>query len=129
MKFVVSTHQGKLYDEDLDYIIVSNKDGEFAILKDHMPLVCIIEEGHVKMVREKEELFVGIYNGFLEFKGNVASVIAQEAFIGKTLDLAFENINHKRKERLEINRVQSVDFTQKEAELVDNLKKTKAGTL
>ena len=34
MKIIVSTHQGKLYDEEVDYVVVNNnEDGEFAIMK------------------------------------------------------------------------------------------------
>ena len=32
MKVVVSTHQGILYNEEVQYIVVKNTDGEFAIL-------------------------------------------------------------------------------------------------
>ncbi|MBS1477084.1 MAG: F0F1 ATP synthase subunit epsilon, partial [Acholeplasmatales bacterium] len=42
MKISVSTHQGKLYDDEITYAVIKNADGEFAIMKNHVPLVCVI---------------------------------------------------------------------------------------
>lgn len=129
MKFVVSTHQGKLYDEELDYIVIKNQDSEFAIMKNHIPLVCIIKTGYIKMVRDKTELFVAISNGILEYKNNFINVIAQEAYIGKNVESAQNNLEKLRKDRLNINRRGSSDFTKKESEIIDNLRKSKLGNL
>lgn len=129
MKFLVSTHQGKLYDEELDHIIVHMSDNEFAILKDHVPLVCVIPYGYVKMVLGTEILYLALSNGVLEFKDNVVTIIAQEAHVGKSEDRAREELNAIRKERLENERKNSGDFTRQESELLDNLKRAKAGKI
>jgi len=129
MKFLVSTHQGKLYDEELDHIIVHMVDNEFAILKDHIPLVCVIPYGYIKMVLGNDVLYLALSNGVLEFKNNVATIIAQEAHAGKSEDSARDHLNAIRKERLELNRKDQGDFTKQESELLDNLKKARAGRL
>ncbi len=129
MKLIVSTHQGKLYDEELDYVVVKSQESEFAIMKDHIPVVSIIKTGYVKMVREEDIFYIAISNGVLEYKSNVINVIAQEAYIGKDIESAKTNLEKLRKDRLNLNRQESADFTQKESELIDNLKKAKAGNL
>lgn len=129
MKFLVSTHQGKLYDEELDHIIVHMVDNEFAILKDHIPLVCVIPYGYIKMVLGNDVLYLALSNGVLEFKNNVATIIAQEAHAGKSEDSARDHLNAIRKERLELNRKDQGDFTKQESDLLDNLKKARAGRL
>ena len=129
MKFLVSTHQGKLYDEELDHIIVHMVDNEFAILKDHIPLVCVIPYGYIKMVLGNDVLYLALSNGVLEFKDNVVTIIAQEAHVGKSEDRAREELNAIRKERLENERKNSGDFTRQESELLDNLKRAKAGKI
>lgn len=129
MKFLVSTHQGQLYDEELDYVIVHLSDNEFAILKDHIPLVCVIPAGYIKMVLGTEELYLALSNGFLEFKNNVATIIAQEAHVGKSEDSAREQLEQIRKDRLEVNRKDEGDFVKQELDLAENLKKAKAGNL
>lgn len=129
MKFIVSTHQGKLYDEELDHIVVHLTDNEFAILKDHIPLVCVIPYGYIKMVLGTETLFLALTNGVLEFKNNIATIIAQEAHVGMSEESARDHLNSVRKERLELNRKSEGDFTKQEFDLLDNMKKAKAGNI
>lgn len=129
MKFLVSTHQGKLYDEELDYVVVHTSDNEFALMKDHIPLVCVIPFGYIKMVRDSDIFFLAVSNGILEYKNNVITIIAQEAHIGQDEESARKHLEDIRKERLELNRKTSADFTKKEADLLDNIRNAKAGKL
>ncbi len=129
MKLIVSTHQGVLYNEEVEYIVVHNADGEFAILKEHVPVIAVLDEVYVKMVKNATEYFVAITNGILEFHDNVASLLAQEAHIGKEKEEAKQRLVDFRKERLNENRKEQVDFTQKEKELREHLRNSKAGHL
>ena len=129
MKLIVSTHQGVLYNEEVDYVVVHNADGEFAILKEHIPVIAVMDEGYVKMVKATEEFYIVITNGILEFHDNVASVLAQEAHLGKDKDEAKQQLEDIRKQRLDENRKEQVDFTQKEKELREHLRNSKAGQL
>ncbi|MBD5390481.1 F0F1 ATP synthase subunit epsilon [bacterium] len=129
MKLVVSTHCGVLYDAEVDYVVVHNSDGEFAILKEHIPVIAVMDEGYIKLVTNGEEHFVAITNGILEFHDNVASCLAQEAHMGTSKEEAKSQLEEFRKERLNQNRKQQVDFTQKEKELREHLRNSKAGQL
>ncbi|MDE5855620.1 MAG: F0F1 ATP synthase subunit epsilon [Anaeroplasmataceae bacterium] len=129
MKLIVSTHQGVLYNEEVDYVVVHNADGEFAILKEHIPVIAVMDEGYVKMVKATEEFYIVITNGILEFHDNVASVLAQEAHLGKDKEEAKQQLENFRKQRLDENRKEQVDFTQKEKELREHLRNSKAGQL
>ncbi|MDE6242241.1 MAG: F0F1 ATP synthase subunit epsilon [Anaeroplasmataceae bacterium] len=129
MKLIVSTHQGVLYNEEVDYVVVHNADGEFAILKEHIPVIAVMDEGYVKMVKDANEFYVVITNGILEFHDNIASVLAQEAHLGKDKEEAKQQLEDFRKQRLDENRKEQVDFTQKEKELREHLRNSKAGQL
>lgn len=129
MKICVSTHQGKLYDDEITYAVVKNDDGEFAIMKNHMPLVCVIPNGYVKLVVERQEVYLAVINGMLEFKDNIINVIAQGAHIGYSKDSALEHLQSVRNERLELNRKANVELTQKEKELIKSIRMSKAGNL
>jgi len=129
MNIVVSTHQGQLLNDEVDYIVCKNESGEFAIMKDHIPTVAVIKKGFLKLVLNKQNLFVAIDNGILEFKENKVTVIAQDGFIGRDKDNVKLNLEKIIKERLEANRASSVDFTEKERDLIDNIKKSGAGKL
>ncbi|MGL4949740.1 MAG: F0F1 ATP synthase subunit epsilon, partial [Anaeroplasmataceae bacterium] len=121
--------QGKTYDQEIEYVVIKNQDGEFALLNNHVPLVAVIKDGYIKMVNNKEEEFAVIINGFLEYKNNVVNVIAQEANVGKDYKTALEHIKSLRLERLNLNKKANVEFTQKESELIENIKSAKSGSL
>lgn len=129
MKIAISTHQGTLYNDIVDYIVVKNQDGEFAIMEDHVSIVSVIEEGYVKLVLGNNQAFVALFNGFLEFHKNQVMVLAQEAHIGNTAESAKNHIEALRNQRLESNRKETADFTQMERELRENLRNAKAGSL
>lgn len=130
MRIIVSTHQGNLYNEEVDYIAIhSQTDGGFAIMENHIPVVTVIDEGYVKLVKGNDVLYVVVIGGILEFHDNQAVVLVQEAHIGKSKESAKEHLLIVRKERLEKNRQESVDFTQKEQELRQHLKNANAGNL
>ena len=55
MRIIVSTHQGNLYNEEVDYVVVHSATyGEYAIMSDHIPVISVMEEGQDG--GQKEEL-------------------------------------------------------------------------
>ncbi len=126
---IVSTHQGRLYNEYCDHIVVKNKEGEFAIYPDHLAVITSFEEGFIKLVRDKDVFFIGLTSAVVEFHQNECTVLAQEAHIGRDMDSAIKHMQIVRNERLEKNRKLDADLTVKEKEIIDNIKKAKAGTL
>jgi len=128
MKISVVTPHGELYNEDIDYVVVSSKmNGEYAILKDHIPIISSIDTGYVKMIRGEKELFTVVINGVVEHSNNIVNVIAQEAHVGLSKDSAMDHLNTVREERLAENKRRNVDFAKAERELKQNIKKAKAG--
>ena len=125
----VSTPGGELYNSTVDYLVVKNDDGEFAILKDHIAVITSIEAGYVKLVTEGQNQFFVLVNGLLEFNKNVCNVIAQEATIGDDYDHAVEHLAEVRRKRAEENRRKNVTFVEAEQELKKQVKSAKAGNL
>ena len=125
MKISVVTPQGNLYNEEVDYVVISSKaNGEFAIMTDHIPIISTIDEGYVKMVRGSDELYTVILNGVIEHNENVINVIAQEAHVGMNKDSAMSHLNDVRKARIEENKRRQTDFALAERELKKNVKGT-----
>lgn len=129
IKLVVSTHQGKLFDEVCDYVLVKSKAGEFGILPNHVSLITSFEDGFIKFTRQNDELFLCLISAVIEFKDNVMTVLAQEAHVGRDMKSAADYLEEIRKERLEKNRVIEADLQTGERELLENIKKAKAGNL
>lgn len=130
MRIICSTHQGNVYNDEIDYVVVHNdKDGEFTVMTDHVPIVSVMDFGFVKLVRGKDEFYVVITSGIFEFHDNVATVLCQEAQIGKSKDSAYKHLLEFRHERREINKVENTESTKMEQELYENIKNSGAGQL
>lgn len=126
---IVSTHEGRLYDEKCDHVVVKAPDGEFAVYPAHIPVVTSFEFGFVKLVRDKDVYFISLCSAAIVFNQNEMTVLAQEAHIGRNEESAKAHLEALRKERLEHNRKLDADYTEAEKDMVDNIKKAKAGNL
>lgn len=127
MRLTVINPNGVLYNEDVDYIVVSAKNnGDFAILNNHAPIVSTIDVGYLKLVKADQIVYTVIINGVLEQQDNFINVIAQEAHVGLNKDSAMEHLNQVRKERLEENKRRTIDFLTAEKELKKAIKEAKA---
>ncbi len=130
MKISVVTPHGEIYNENVDYVVITSEmNGEFAIMKNHIPIISSIDTGYVKMVTGETEMFTVVINGIVEHRNNIVNVIAQEAQIGMNKVDAMKELNNIRKQRIEENKRRSVDFFQAEQELKKGIKKAKAGNL
>ncbi len=127
MECTVVTPQGMLYQETIDYVIVSSKNnGDFAVLKDHAPLISTIDVGYLKLVQQSNVLYTVIVNGSLEYRDGVLTIIAQEAQVGLNKDSAMEHLEEVRAERLELNRQRNIDFLKAEQELKKSIRESQA---
>ena len=130
MNITVVTPQGQLYNEEVDYVVVSSKTlGEFAIMNDHIPVISTIDEGYVKIVKAEKEIYTVVLNGVVEYQNNIVNVIAQEAHVGMNKQSAMDHLNEVRRLRIEDNKRQKVDFMLAERELKKSVKEAKAGRM
>ncbi len=130
MKISVVTPRGELYNETVDYVVITSEmNGEFAIMKDHIPIISTIDIGYVKMVTGENSMFTVVINGIVEHQNNVVNVIAQEAQVGMDKERAMEHLNIVRQQRIEENKRRSIDFFKAERELKKGVKEAKAGKL
>lgn len=129
MRFKVLTQQGKSYQDEIEYVIVKNQEGELAILKDHIPIILHVLNGYLKFVQDKNETFLVVEQAVVEFKDNLLTVLALEAQIGQTLEKAREAFDNMKKEKLELTKKENIDFSKQERELKENIMKSKAGQL
>ena len=129
MRFTIASPKGLICDQEIDYIVSSNKDGQLGILKNHLPIVVPISEGYLKTVTNGVEEFYAVSGAILEFSDNIISVIAQEAVYGKTKNEAFVNLEAQRLVQKSENQRKLMDFAELEKELALNLKEIKASKL
>jgi F-type H+-transporting ATPase subunit epsilon len=127
MIFSVLTQEGKTYTDEIDYVILRNEDGELGILNDHIPIIVQMREGFLKFVKGRNESFMIVEQGVVEFKDNLLTILALEAQIGATFEKANAAFIQMKKDKLELTKKENVDFSKQERELKENITKSKAG--
>ncbi|MDD3477633.1 MAG: ATP synthase F1 subunit epsilon [Candidatus Izemoplasmatales bacterium] len=128
MRIVIVTPDGELYNEEVSYVLVSSKsNGEYGILPNHLPIASTIDTGFLKLEQGDLVYFVVIIGGLLEHHNNLITVIAQDAFIGRSKEQAMENLKELRELRLEENRKRNVELMLAERELKRQISQSGAG--
>ena len=125
IKVIVATPKGELYNKDVESIVISGDTGQLGVLANRIPLLTKITKGFVK-VNENEVKYVGIINGVVDFKDNIATVIAQHAAIGSSEEEAHQKIIDNLDQINRSNKQKNVDFVEAEKELIKNIKEMKA---
>lgn len=125
IKIIVATPKGEVYNEDVESIVVSGDTGQLGILTNRLPLLTKITKGYVK-VNDTNTKYIGIINGVIDFKDNIATVIAQNAAIADSVEEAHNLIIKKFNIINQTNKQNNVDFVDAEKELLKNIKEMKA---
>lgn len=130
MNIVIVTPDGELYNEEVDSAIISSSNnGDYEILKDHLPIVSTIDTGYIKMTLGKMVYYVVVINGVVENINNKITVVSQDAFIGKSKESALKNLTDIRAARTEENKKRNIELEKAERELKRQIKMTGAGRL
>lgn len=126
IKIVVATPKGEIYNQDVESIVVSGDTGQLGVLANRLPLLTKITNGYVKVNENTNIKYIGIINGVIDFKDNIATVIAQNAAIADSIEEAHNLIKEKLDLINKANKQKNVDFVDAEKELLKNIKEMKA---
>lgn len=125
----ISTHQGAVLNSEASYIHIHTENLEYGILKNHVPVITIINNGYIRIENNKEQTFILVVGGVFEFHNNEATLLAQEAYAGSSMDEAKAKMEGATNLRKKYNQQETIDFTKKEKELRDHVKNVKASSL
>ena len=129
IKISIATPKGEVYSDTIDFFLVKSSLGEYAILKDHIPIVSTVDKGYIKVRKDGVEKFVAMVGGIVEQSENLITVIAQEAVVADTYDHAQDILEEIHKKAVEEHKRIAKQFTISEIDLQKNIKKAKAGEL
>ncbi len=122
IKIKINTPDGEVFDGEYEYAVIRNQEGEFAILKDHIPIVSTVDFGYLKFSKNTENYYALVLGGIVEFSENNLRVLAQEAELAESKEQADKYYEEKLEQRREENRKRKVDYTQAEIELKKGIK-------
>jgi F-type H+-transporting ATPase subunit epsilon len=91
MKAHILTPRGPVFEGEVEGVRMPGIQGGFEVLKDHAPLVSILDIGKlVVRISEEPELTYAISGGFTEIKDNNVIVMAEDAVPSEKIDTESE---------------------------------------
>ena len=86
MKLKIITQEKVVFDEEVDEIYSKGLDGEFGILKDHIPLMSALDIGVTKVKQGKNIKTFTTMGGILQFKDGECLILTTLAEPGEEID-------------------------------------------
>lgn len=78
MRLEIITPDKNLFKGEIQSVTVPGKKGSFMVLKNHAPIISILEEGQIEFVtKEYKEEQIKINGGVIEVKQNQVIVLAE----------------------------------------------------
>ncbi|MCF2626411.1 ATP synthase F1 subunit epsilon [Fusobacterium perfoetens] len=84
----IVTPSGKIYSNDVEFVLVRTTEGDMGILANHSPFVAGLAVGEMIVREEKgKEIPYYVSGGFLEINSNKVIVLVDEAMLASEIDL------------------------------------------
>ncbi len=127
MKLTVYVQKGIKFTDDINYAVIVNDDGQFAILDKHTDVTTVIREGYVKIVYQDSDKFIYLTHGLVTFSKHQLNIYALHAEIGDTFEAA--KLLHSELIKLldEQSKKENVDYSILEKDLREHIMKAKIG--
>jgi len=87
IRLEIVTPERKVYEKDVDMVVVKGIAGELGILPNHIPLVTPLKIAPVKVKIGKEEEFIAVHGGFMEVRKDKIVILAEIAELPGEIDV------------------------------------------
>ncbi len=87
MHLKIITHDKIVFDEDVDEIYTRGVDGEFGILKGHVPVMSALDIGVTKAIQNNKAKMFTTMGGIFQFKDDNALILTDIAETGDDIDV------------------------------------------
>lgn len=126
MHLKIITHEKVVFDEDVDSIQTKGVDGEFGILKGHVPIMSALDIGVTKVTQvEKSKCFTTM-GGVFQFKDEEGIILTNTAESGDEIDVARAKEALKRAQARLAERDAEIDAKRAEAAVARAMARLKA---
>ena len=115
LRLEIVTPERKLYEEDVNMVVVKGVAGELGILPHHIPLVTPLRIAPVKAKKDNKDEWIAVHGGFMEVRKDKVVILAEAAELGNDIDLIRARQAKERAERRLADK--ATDLDHKRAEL------------
>lgn len=123
----ILTPDRKFFWGDVESVIVKTPTGEMGILKDHMPLVVLIDTGAIRIKKDGEWIEAVLSQGFMEVKQNKTIILVDTAEWPDEIDINRAKAAKERAEERMLRKVSQVEYIQSKAALERAMARLAAG--
>lgn len=95
----IVTPERKVYDQEVDMVVVRGAEGELGILPNHIPLVTPLMIGPLRIKRDTHTENIAISGGFMEVRKGKVVILAETAELSNEIDLERARAARERAER------------------------------
>ena len=87
MHLKIITHDKVVFDEDVNEIYTKGIDGEFGILKGHIPVISALDIGVTRVIQNGVCKSFTTMGGIFQFKDEIATILTDTAESGSDIDV------------------------------------------
>ena len=88
LRLEIVTPEATAYSEDVDFVTLPGTEGEFGVYPRHVPLLTAIKPGELRVLKNGQETFMAIGEGFAEITADAVSVLTDMALESEQIDAA-----------------------------------------
>lgn len=86
LQLEIVTPHGKVYDEEIDSVVMPTTSGEVGILPGHIPLLTELQAGEISVTTSKGVDHLAVSKGFAQCIGDKVSILAENAISEGDID-------------------------------------------
>ncbi|BBI36224.1 F0F1 ATP synthase subunit epsilon [Cohnella abietis] len=99
LRLEIVTPERKVYEKDVNMVVVKGIAGELGIMPQHIPLVTPLKVAPVKAKIGNENEFIAVHGGFMEVRKDKVVILAEAAELGSDIDVSRARLAKERAER------------------------------
>ncbi len=117
--FRVISPLGTVFNGAARSVTLASREGEIAVLADHMPMVSVLVDGEIRIVTPEREVWIAVSGGFLETggPGADATVLSDFAAESDSIEVARVEAAKARAEQLLAEKKERGDLAMVERDL------------
>lgn len=105
IKFKIVTPERTVTEEMVDLATIPTADGEITILPNHRSYIASLKTGEIMLRKGKDETYIYVSGGFIEFHNNELVVLADAAERAEEIDLKLAEEAKKRAEEIKQQKI------------------------
>jgi F-type H+-transporting ATPase subunit epsilon len=107
---LISPERTVLHLDEVQHVLLPAENGELGVLPGHMPLVCSLGIGRIRVDLEGGSIELAVSGGYVHLYGDVITILAETAELADEIDVArAEKARERAREQLQ-RRSERIDY-------------------